>query len=137
MSRLGFLLALLGFLPVIGCGGPLTTRLPVKGNITFKGQPLAHGNIQFLTTQGAPGPAAGAMVKEGKYEIPQLQGLDPGTYKVIISCTEEMKVPPKGWKATSLPTKELLPPEFSSHEKSKNKINVTKDGDNKFDFSIP
>jgi hypothetical protein len=127
------LLVLFGFL---GCG-PRSQRQPLSGKVTFKGQPLGHGSIQFLTTEGPPGPAAGALIQNGAYQIPQQQGLDPGTYRVLISSAVEAKTLPPGWApGASRPTEERIPPVYSSHAKGNVTIEVTLNGSTVFDFDI-
>lgn len=119
---------------LLGCGSGLR-RLPISGEVTFKGEPLEHGSIQFLTTEGPPGPAAGALIDGGRYQIPAVHGLEPGTYRVLISCAVEVKKLPPGWKG-SPPTEELIPPAYSSFKESKVTIEVTSSGPNQFDFHI-
>lgn len=135
--RLVLVCASLAAVLLSGCSDP-NARLPMAGTILFKGEPLEHGNIQFLTTVGAPGPAAGGMVKGGKYRIPGEHGLQPGTYRILISSTVPATQLPEGWPAgASLPTVERIPPEFSSFETSKIQVEVKPPGPLVFDFSIP
>jgi hypothetical protein len=120
----------------LGCSSS-NGKLAVKGTVTFKGVNLAHGNIQFFPLEAVGGESAGAMIKNGTYEIPGVHGLSPGRYKVVISCAEEVKTPPKNFKGSSLPTEEKLPPEFSSFQNSTQVVQVTAQGKNVFDFLIP
>lgn len=129
---LGFTLAMLS-----GCSKE-TGRLAVKGSVSFKGLPLPHGNIQFFPLEEGKGESAGAMISKGSFEIPASNGMLSGKYKVVISCAEEMKNPPKNLaRGSSPPTEEKLPPEFSSFEKTKATAEVTSTGKNIFDFIIP
>ncbi|MEY4190197.1 MAG: hypothetical protein RIR17_933 [Planctomycetota bacterium] len=115
-----------------------TGRLSVKGSVTFKGLPLPHGNIQFFPLEEGKGESAGAMISKGSFEIPADKGMLSGKYKVVISCAEEMKNPPKNLaRGSSPPTEEKLPPEFSSFEKTRATAEVTSAGKNIFDFTIP
>ncbi len=113
-------------------------RLEVKGTVTFKGAPLEHGNIQFLTTVGSPGAAAGSIIKNGAYNVPRDHGLEPGTYRVLISSSVPVKVAPAGWPAgETLPNVERIPAEFSSFERSKVQCEVKPPSPVVLDFTIP
>lgn len=120
---------------LLGCEARGPQRFPVAGRVLFKGEPLEHGSIQFLTTSGPPGPAAGALIKAGRYEIPKAQGLEPGAYRVIISSTVEVKKLPPGWTG-SPPTEEHIPPAYSSATKGTITIEVTPEGSHEFNYSI-
>ena len=120
---------------LLGCEARGPQRFPVSGRILFKNEPLEHGSIQFLTTSGPPGPASGAVIKDGRYTIPREQGLEPGVYRVVISSTVEVKKLPPGWTG-SPPTEERLPSAYSSATKGTITIEVTPDGSHEFDFSI-
>lgn len=116
-----------------GCGQP-GGRLPVSGRVTFKGQPLSGGAIEFVPAEQADlGAAGGAVVQGGQYALPREHGLESGKYKVKISFTEELR----GVKtdSPSLPTRERIPPEFNAQ--TTQVIEVTPKGTNRFDFDIP
>ena len=63
-----------------GCGESLAT---VSGTVTFAGQPLAKGQIQFTPTSGAP---VGAPIVVGKYTTQ----LPPGEVTVLISESSDI-----------------------------------------------
>src|SRR5262245_16075423 len=68
-------------------------RLPLSGSVTLAGTPLDRGMIQFYPADpNEKSPLTGALVQEGKYQVPREQGLAPGTYRVVISAPEA-KVP--------------------------------------------
>jgi hypothetical protein len=50
---------------VSGCGGSGAT---VSGTVTFEGEPVNHGHISFMPTDGK-GPAEGAPIRDGRYEL--------------------------------------------------------------------
>src|SRR5260370_21472479 len=76
-----FLVLVLFSVTFAGCG-PENKRWAVSGTVTFRGEALETGSISFLT---AAGPAGGALIRDGKFELPAEQGLEPGKYKVTIS----------------------------------------------------
>jgi hypothetical protein len=71
-------------LGLIGCTQSLTER--VFGTVSIDGVVLEDGQIEFTPTDGTPGPIAGGIIQNGKYEVPAVtQGLRTGgTYKVSI-----------------------------------------------------
>jgi hypothetical protein len=82
-----------------GCGG--AGEGGVSGSVTFRGQPLEEGSIQFCTAGERSVPVAGARVVAGHYKVPSSHGLAPGTYVVRISSPEPIAAPPKDEKAAS------------------------------------
>src|SRR4051812_8281041 len=73
--------------PLGGCiGGDGLPRQEVSGKVTFDGQPLADGSIQFQPDPTIPTPAVpgGAVIEAGAYRISRQEGLVPGSYKVMI-----------------------------------------------------
>lgn len=137
--RFAVAVPLVGFgllMAVAGCGEGTGGRQSVSGQVTFKGQPLDQGTIQFVPTDAAKDAAPGvAQVAAGKYEMPAASGLKPGPYKVIISATAGPKVNESEAPGDSdAPAKELIPPAWNVD--SKHTVEV-KTGPNKFDFSIP
>jgi hypothetical protein len=124
------ILLILCVAPLIGCG-PTSPRRPVSGNVTFRGKPLKRGTIQFLDDKG---PAGGALIRDGGFQLSAEQGLVPGTYRVWVSATEPLPGPPPGGMS-SPPTRELIPAEFNS--KTTQTVAVTDQGPNVFSFDIP
>jgi hypothetical protein len=77
-----------------GCGDDtgLSKRYPVTGNVTYKGAPLAKGNINFIpTSNAATDRAATGPIENGRYALTTAtlnDGALPGTYTVTITSTE-------------------------------------------------
>jgi hypothetical protein len=61
----------------------------VDGDVTFKGEPIADGSINFIPIDGTAGPTAGASITDGRFSIPRRGGLVPGRYRVEISSFRE------------------------------------------------
>ena len=123
-----------------GCADPDDPygRLALSGTITFEGQPLDEGLIDFLPAESGRGAGARAMIRDGRYTIPSHQGVTPGTYRVVITSAEPiMSQPTDGTpaKALPLPGKERIPPEFNTE--SQHTIEATAGDENSFDFTIP
>jgi hypothetical protein len=82
LRRIGVLAIAAALLMTVGCTGQ--SRRPVNGTVTFKGTPVKNGVIRFLS-KNPPGPAGGAVIVDGRYDIPAAQGINAGTYSVFIS----------------------------------------------------
>jgi hypothetical protein len=78
-------LSMLCLVACAGCGGSLTQA--VSGTVTLDGAPLATGEIEFAPEPGTKGPAAGATIENGRFDVPAVeQGLRTGgTYAVRIT----------------------------------------------------
>jgi hypothetical protein len=91
---------LLGFtvLPLLlaSCSGTAPGRYPVRGKVTYKGQPATGASVHFRREGETPDEAAnfpiGAVDSEGNFEL-KAEGLGygalPGKYKVLILWSEE------------------------------------------------
>ena len=77
-------------------GEEVGERFPVKGTVTFKGEPLAEGRIEFRPTEPG-GRAATGMIRDGRFTLTTVEPNDgsfPGTYKVTIgSLDRNVKIP--------------------------------------------
>jgi hypothetical protein len=74
----------------IGCGGPDDNlpRQAVSGKVTFEGQKVEKGSIQFIPTGQDQATGVGAMIEGGSYSIARAQGPVPGLYKVVINAPD-------------------------------------------------
>jgi hypothetical protein len=63
--------------------------IPVRGTLTYKGQPISGGILKFLPTDGAKGrPAIATTESDGSYSVVTLNdspGLVPGEYVVTAT----------------------------------------------------
>ena len=71
-----------------GCGNS-SNRQPISGTVTLDGQPLVSGVISFRPAKGLSAPGSGAGVIEGRFDIPEAKGLEPGKYDVTIAAFRE------------------------------------------------
>jgi hypothetical protein len=121
---------------VAGCDS--SNRVAVSGTVTLNGQPLTNATIQFFRV-GETAPAGGAVVTDGKYELPAHPGLPPGTYKVSISspigngggsftaAQGAASTPATGFK-------DRVPAKYNTDTELR--ADVTAAGPNKFDFKL-
>ena len=75
-----------GALVLAGCGSE-AAKVPVRGKVTFKGQPLTDGSVMFVA-QGSGVTATGTIKPDGTYELHSGkpgEGITPGAYKVSIA----------------------------------------------------
>ena len=92
-SQFGRLVRLLGLAAVcagfLGCAGASDglPRQAVSGTVTFDGQPLAEGRIQFEPASAEAMTPAGGEIKDGRYSIPRDQGPTPGDYRIMITSS--------------------------------------------------
>jgi hypothetical protein len=84
MHRRWQVAVLLAVLLSAGCNSrPATVGL--RGEVSFDGQAVAWGKIDFVPADGTPGASACSPVDAGRYEIPARWGLLPdGVYEVRI-----------------------------------------------------
>lgn len=71
-----------------GCADGRPKRYAVSGEVTWKGKPLDRGAITLLPADPSLGSSGGAMIKDGRYDIPGRDGLLPGKYRVLITSAD-------------------------------------------------
>ncbi len=99
-------------LAVLGCGPSEPRRNPVSGTVTWKGQPIKGGTINFRSDDGKH--VGTGTIADGKYEIPAVSGLPAGKYAVAISYPDP-KIPaprPDEPPGPTAAVRELLPAKF-------------------------
>ncbi len=120
----------------VGCGpaNPLG-RIAISGKVTLDGQPLDKGAIELHPIEG--GVQSGDLISGGSYSMSVQQGPTAGKYRVVIYDTYETPpLPPGHMPGDDIPPapKPKVPPAWNS--KSKQTIEVKKEGPFKFDFAI-
>jgi hypothetical protein len=71
-----------------GCGsdeGP--PRAAARGVVSLDGQPLVEGVIRYIPAGENKGPAAAAVIRDGKYEMTEEDGPVIGSHRVEIEAT--------------------------------------------------
>lgn len=96
-SRRVFVWLAMGGMLLAGCGrASKLRRLPLAGSVTFAGQPVDDGLIEFIPVDSTPGPSFGGEVKAGRYAVPKVHGgHEGGVYSVQITSSR-----PSGKKYT-------------------------------------
>ncbi len=96
-----------------GCGPQELARNPVTGSVSWKGQPVKSGTINFRSDDGKH--VGTGTIADGKYAIPAVSGLPAGKYAVAISYPDP-KIPaprPDEPPGQSGLVRELLPAKYS------------------------
>jgi hypothetical protein len=83
LFRLVALTGVLCALLLAGCGGD--GRIQLSGRVTFDGQPIDQGTIDFLPADGQ-GPTAGGLIEGGRYSV----RVAPGMKRVEIQGFREI-----------------------------------------------
>ena len=132
-TALGLLCAAL----LTGCGD---SRSGVSGKVTLNGKPLTNATIQFFP-EGSQSPAGGAVVTDGRYELPPKPGLPPGKYRVSISSPSggvdegSFTAAPgaKGKGPVGTGVKDLVPAKYNTDTELRAEVTS---GSNTFDFDL-
>jgi hypothetical protein len=109
-----------------GCGSGRDNTIPVSGNVTFDGVPVADGYIVLKPIDGATASDAGKIVA-GKYEF----SAAPGAKRVEIDASRPGPIDPE--TGTPNPV-QYIPPQYNN--RSKLRVEVTGGGENRFDFDL-
>jgi len=120
---------------VSGCRRDTGGRVEVSGNVTFRGEPLKTGTIEFASKDGSC--QSGAAVANGKYALPADKGLKPGEYAVRITSVQEQAnaaMGPPGPESMKQTGQDRIPPEYNV--KSKLTAEVKQGERNVFGFDL-
>lgn len=114
----------------IGCGGGPGYGEPLRGKVTFDGQPVATGDVilEPNSAKGNSGPGTIARITDGRYETPAGKGIVGGEYSVTIRGYDG-KEDPNTEAAANSPGNALFPA-------YRTEINLPGDG-TEVDFEIP
>jgi hypothetical protein len=94
MHHKAITLALLWSLACLcGCGPSGPERVVVSGTVTYRGQPIEQGSIRFVPSGSTQGPASGAVIAQGKYDVSAKGGVLVGTHRVEITAVAPRKDP--------------------------------------------
>lgn len=94
---------------------PTEQRHAVAGRVTWQGQPLDNGIISLRPLADQPF-ESGAVILQGRFDIPHLKGLTPGKYLVRIhaSAPDPKYPPPAAGERDMRPGIEVLPSRYNS-----------------------
>ncbi len=97
---LGFAVCFIIAGSLAGCGDEGNGVLvPVTGKVTYKGQPLTRGEVNFIPEQAGSRGARGTIGEDGHFTLSSYgvnDGAHPGKYKVtIVSRGDDLPIPAK------------------------------------------
>lgn len=83
---------------IVGCGRSGVARYAVEGTVTFRGEPVMDGTVEFEpdADAGNSGPAAYGSIQDGRYTIPRSKGHVGGAYLIRTSGYEVSLGPAAG-----------------------------------------
>ncbi|MFO0908808.1 MAG: hypothetical protein U0794_10700 [Isosphaeraceae bacterium] len=136
---------------LVGCGESdgLGNRVKINGKVTYKGQTITKGTINFVP-EVADGRPAVAEITNGSYSSVTTQtpgdGILPGKYKVAISALEAVDTDGVAKKYTAAPdqvalakvaatAKSLIPTKYSNAIDSGLTVDVSS-GKTTYDFDL-
>lgn len=129
-----FLPTALFALAATGCGSLVSSGYSASGTVTWKGQPLDQGSIQFVPVADQ-GTMVGTEVRDGRYALPNPPGLAVGSYHVRINSRSgvDPSAPPDMHLANP-GSKERIPTRYN--EKTELTAEVNGGGSRTFDFTL-
>ncbi|HEX8199041.1 MAG TPA: hypothetical protein VF590_01035 [Isosphaeraceae bacterium] len=112
---------------LIACGGSGVATVPAGGTVTYNGQPLASGQVQFMPDASPAAPPAGTATTEpppvpvgsienGTFTVSTLvdgDGAPPGKYRVSVFSYSDVTL-----RDGSTKKKSNIPERYSNHETS-------------------
>ena len=70
---------------LLGCADENAAgRFVLSGTVTYDGEPISKGTIEFFPAAGNSGKPAGAEIIDGRYEVERTIGPELGKYQVVI-----------------------------------------------------
>ena len=126
---------------LVGCGstasGPAT--IPVTGEVTLNGQPVAGADVAFMpkVEDADYTPAQAITDSAGRFEVVSLfdqgrttqTGMLPGAYRVSVTQLEQPS-------SSARPPRNLLPEKYASPESSELSAEVDGEGENHLKFEL-
>lgn len=119
-----------------GCGGDgAPPRYPVSGKVTYQGQPVPEGIVNFIKVGG--GPEAATLNADGLFDFKTIEGLPAGDYLVFIIPPETQITPPTPDRPNA-PAKQFpnIPKKYRLAASSELTATVAAKDENKFEFDM-
>ena len=116
---------------VVACSSDSIHTVPASGTVTYKGQPLEKGQVQFLP---ADGPAAVGSVENGKFVLgtnADGNGAPPGNYRVTVFSYKNVQS--KFGDSTS---KSVIPNRYTNPDSSGIVVDIPKGGNNAIEIKM-
>jgi hypothetical protein len=129
-----------------GSGASISGLVPVTGNVTLDGKPLAGAQVLFVPSGEGGRISAGTTDQSGNYQLVTNtdKGAMPGMYKVAVTYLAKPDGSPvvateEGMDLTQLEASgqvmQILPPKYSDQQQTELKYEV-KSGKNEYDIEM-
>jgi hypothetical protein len=114
---------------VCGCWNSGPRKYPVAGVVTFEGQPVPEGTVQFFSPK--VGSSGVPLEVDGTFSFESVGGLQAGEYKVFVSPPELHTTPPPAGGPSMEKPKEYpnIPPRYRQAATTEFKVEI--DGEKK------
>ena len=87
MTRMGVVLLLFSMGPLVGCQRQSEIeKVVVSGYVSYDGQPIEDGVIQFRPIEGTTGPSSSTPITKGRYKMAAKGGVPVGKHRVVINA---------------------------------------------------
>jgi hypothetical protein len=125
-----------------GCGSGRPATVPVKGTVTYQGEPVEGAAVVFF---GAGRQATAETDAEGVFSLMTFEpndGAIPGEYTITIAKMESAATPSEGDpgreppKTSTTKPKSLIPTKYGNPQESSLKETVTAGAPNEFTFEL-
>ena len=116
---------------VAACDSDGISTVPASGSVSYKGQPLESGQVQFLP---ADGPAAVGQVENGKFVLGTNavgNGAPPGHYRVTVFSYKNVQS-----KFGEITSKSLIPNRYTNPDTSGLVVDIPKGGNNAIEIKM-
>jgi hypothetical protein len=119
-----------------GCGRGVHS-MRVWGTVRHEGISVENGLVVFSPIDGTAGPATGAAITQGDYDIPARSGPRAnGVYRVEITSYGPPQTDPSAPGAPAgIVRDQVLPPQFNRETMLRARISANADA-NRFDFDL-
>ena len=122
---------------LLSCSSSGPKKAEVSGTVSFNGVEIEEGSIQFIPVEGNSGPAAGGIIKNGRYHISRDNGVTVGKNRVELKAfaysgkkIQDPTAPPGVMTDERI---QVFPPEYSDNSTVIKEIEA---GANTIDFHI-
>ena len=106
-----------------GCGPQgLPDLVPVEGTVTYRGAPLAEGELRYIPQDPSSGRMARGKIREGSFSLTTARrddGVKPGKYQVVVIAYGREREPERdaqGFVTKAHPRPLLVPEQYTKPE---------------------
>ncbi|UUO07826.1 hypothetical protein M4951_05815 [Blastopirellula sp. J2-11] len=120
----------------VGCGSGDPNQIPVRGSVSYQGQPIGDGFVRFVPSPGVNAPVRVAQIIDGSYELEGQFALSPGAYKIEIEGFEGEDMPLSEPGQVVEQRRQILPAQYNANSKLDPLTVSMGDSPQKLDFEL-